>query len=65
MTQVGHVVDSCEHGDELSSSIKLNPAALVRKQTIPTEQSPLVGEVSSTFADRRYPVVSVTDPHGR
>jgi hypothetical protein len=30
-------------------SIKLNSVALVRKRTIPTEQPPLVGEVSANF----------------
>jgi hypothetical protein len=29
--------------------IKLNSVALVRKQTIPTERPPLVGEVSANF----------------
>jgi hypothetical protein len=39
---------------------------LVRKQTMPTEWPPLVGEVIvPTFADRGCRVVSATDPHGR
>jgi hypothetical protein len=29
--------------------LKLNSVALVREQTIPTEQPPLVGEVSANF----------------
>jgi hypothetical protein len=33
--------------------------------TIPTERPPLLGEVSDKFADRRYHVVSVTDPYCR
>jgi hypothetical protein len=39
---------------------------LVRKQTIPTERPPLVGEVSANFfADRGCRMVSATDPYGR
>jgi hypothetical protein len=37
--------------------------ALVREQTIPTERSPLVGEVSSNFCGLGCHVVSVTDPY--
>jgi hypothetical protein len=38
--------------------------ALVLERTIPTERTPLVGEVSANFfADRGFHVVSVTDPH--
>jgi hypothetical protein len=37
-----------------------NSVALVRKRTIPTEQPPLVGEVSDNFC-----VVSATSPYGR
>jgi hypothetical protein len=44
---------------------KKTPWPLVRKRTIPTEQPPLVGEVSAKFADRGCRVVSATDPHGR
>jgi CBS-domain-containing membrane protein len=39
--------------------------ALVRERTVPTERKPLVAEVVPTFADRRWHVVSVTDPYGR
>jgi hypothetical protein len=39
---------------------KLNSVASVRKRTIPTEQPPLVGEVTANFC-----VVSEADPHGR
>jgi hypothetical protein len=44
---------------------KLNSVALVRERTMPTERSPLVGEVVQTFADRGCRVVSATDSHGR
>jgi hypothetical protein len=38
----------------------------VRERTIPTERSPLVGEViANFFADRGCHVFSVTDPYGR
>jgi hypothetical protein len=40
------------------------PWLLVRKRTIPTERTPLVGEVNANFADRGCRVVSATDPHG-
>jgi hypothetical protein len=40
---------------------KKNSVALVRKQTIPTEQPPLISEI--TFADRGRRVVNATDPH--
>jgi hypothetical protein len=49
-------------GAELSH-LKLNFVALVRKRTIPTEQQPLVGEVSANFCVCH--VVSTTDPLGR
>jgi hypothetical protein len=39
--------------------------ALVCKRTIPTEQPPLVGEISTNFCERGCRVVSVTDPYGR
>jgi hypothetical protein len=39
--------------------------ALVCEQTIPTERTPLVGEVSANLADRGCHVVSVTDPYCR
>jgi hypothetical protein len=39
--------------------------AWVRERTIPTEQPPLVGEVSDNFADTGCHVVSVTDPYSR
>jgi hypothetical protein len=40
-----------------------NTEAWVRERTLPTEQPPLVGEVSANFfADRRCHEVSVTDP---
>ena len=42
---------TCEPADELGKVI-LNSVALVRERTIPTEQPPLVGEVSANFADR-------------
>jgi hypothetical protein len=32
---------------------------------MPTERTPLVGEVIPTLADRRCHMVSVTDPYGR
>jgi hypothetical protein len=42
-----------------------NYVSWVCKRTIPTEQPPLVGKVSvNFFLDRRYHVVSVTDPYG-
>jgi hypothetical protein len=55
----------CKHFDRISVSIfrekskpnvldtklKLNFVALVRKQTIPTERPPLVGEIIVNFAD--------------
>jgi hypothetical protein len=38
----------------------------VRERNIPTERSPLVGEVIAYFfADRGCHVVSMTDPYGR
>jgi hypothetical protein len=42
--------------------IKKNSVALVRYQTMPTKQPPLVGEVVPTFADRGCCVVSAMDP---
>jgi hypothetical protein len=45
--------------------IKLNFVALVRKQTIPTERKPLIGEVMPTFVDRVCREVSAMDPHDR
>jgi hypothetical protein len=42
-----------------------NSMVWVREQTIPTERTPLVGEVSVNFADRGCHVVSVTDIYGR
>jgi hypothetical protein len=47
------------------SRTQKNSVALVRDQTIPTERPPLVGEVSSNFADIGCHVVSVSDPYGR
>ena len=45
---------------------KLNPVALVRERTIPTERPPPVGEVSANFLRiEGCHVVSATDPHGR
>jgi hypothetical protein len=38
--------------------------AWVREQTIPTEQPPLVSEVTANFAGRGCCVVSTTDPYG-
>jgi hypothetical protein len=67
-------MDCIENTASHSSSIvvcvyklKLNspPWPLVRKQTIPTERPPLVGEVSANLADRGCRVVSATDPPGR
>jgi hypothetical protein len=44
----------------------LNSMILVRERTIPTERTPLVGEViANFFADRGCHVVSVTDPYDR
>jgi hypothetical protein len=43
--------------------LKINSLALVREQTIPSEQPPLVAKLVSTFADRGYRMVSATDPH--
>jgi hypothetical protein len=40
-----------------------NTVALVRKRTIPTEQPPLVGEVSVNFVGRGCRMVSATDPY--
>jgi hypothetical protein len=45
--------------------IYINSVASVRKRTIPTERTQLVGEVSGNFADRGCCVVSTTDPYGR
>jgi hypothetical protein len=46
-------------------SLKINNSvALARKRTITTERPPYVGEISAKFADRRWGVVSATDPHG-
>jgi hypothetical protein len=45
--------------------IKSNSVALVRKQTIPTERPPQIGEVSAKFADRGCRVVSATDTQSR
>jgi hypothetical protein len=46
--------------------LKLNSVAIVSKRTIPTERSPLVGEVLvPTFAGRGCCVVSATNSHGR
>jgi hypothetical protein len=39
--------------------------ALAREQTIPTEQPPLVGEVSANFCGERCRVVSAAHPYGR
>jgi hypothetical protein len=44
---------------------KLNSVALVRERTIPTERTPLVGEVSAPLTDRECHVVSVTNPYAR
>jgi hypothetical protein len=38
---------------------------LVQKRTIPTEQLPLVGEVTANFVDRGCLMVSAADPHSR
>jgi hypothetical protein len=38
--------------------------AWVHEWTIPTEQPPIVGEVSAKFSDRGSHVVSVMDPYG-
>jgi hypothetical protein len=35
------------------TNLKLNPVALVREQTIPTERSPVVSEVSANFFGQR------------
>jgi hypothetical protein len=48
-----------------SNIYKKNSVAWVRERTIPTVRPPLVGEVSTKFADRGCHVVSVTDPCGR
>jgi hypothetical protein len=52
---------------KLTTQNKLNnnSVALVRERTIPTEQPPLVSEVTAKFADRGCHVVSVMDPYGR
>jgi hypothetical protein len=43
-----------QHGDIISLvSLKLNSVDLVRKQTIPTERPPLVGEVSANFCGQK------------
>jgi hypothetical protein len=44
-----------------------NSVALIREQAIPTDQPPLVGEVSANFffADRGRCMVSAMDLHGR
>jgi hypothetical protein len=43
---------------------ELNSVARVRERIIPTERSPLVGEVLLTSVDRGCHVVSVTYPYG-
>jgi hypothetical protein len=48
-----------------TTTLKLNYVVLDRKRTIPTERPPLVGKVSSIFADRGRNVVGATDTHGR
>jgi hypothetical protein len=48
----------------INSTKKLNSVALVREQTIKTEQPLLVGEVVPTFADRGCHVVRAMDSHG-
>jgi hypothetical protein len=58
-------VDNMEVKIPLQLERKLNSVALVRKRTIPTERSPLAGEISATFTDRKYRVVSATDSHCR
>jgi hypothetical protein len=46
--------------------LKLNSVAVVRKRTIPTERSALVGEVNANLcASRGCCVVSATNSHGR
>jgi hypothetical protein len=46
--------------------LKLNSVARVRERTIPTERSPLVGEVSANFLRiERCHVVNAADPYGR
>jgi hypothetical protein len=45
--------------------IKKNYLALVCERTIPTEQRRLLAKLVPAFADRRYCVVSATDPSGR
>jgi hypothetical protein len=54
------VTGLCEPDESSEHSV-----ALVRKQIIPTERPPLVGEVGAKFADRECCVVRATDPHGR
>jgi hypothetical protein len=45
-----------------TKQICLNTVALIRKQTIPIERPPLVGEVNAKFADRGCHVIRATDP---
>jgi hypothetical protein len=54
-----------ENVDPFSQTPSDTPWTLVRKRTIPTEQPPLVGEVSAKFCGRECRVVSETDPPGR
>jgi hypothetical protein len=51
---------------KITRKYKKKSMVCVSERTIPTEQSPLVGEViTNFFADRGCHVVSVTDPYGR
>jgi hypothetical protein len=54
-----------QYKDEGITKLKLNPVALFRERTIPTELQPLVDEVSANFCGWGCHVISVTDPYGR
>jgi hypothetical protein len=42
-----------------------NSMVLVRERTIPTERTPLVGEVSANFGERGCRLVNAMHPYGR
>jgi hypothetical protein len=44
--------------------LKKKTVALVRKQTIPTSDRPLLAKLEPTLVDRGCLVVSTTDPNG-
>jgi hypothetical protein len=65
---LGFLDRDCQNNNNKNAfnmNINSNSVALVRERTILTEQQPLVGEVSTTFADRGRCVVSTTNPYGR